>query len=85
MTANKFAAIEEEISEFRQKLDLIAYHPEDLQYILSTLKNSTESAIEVNVKLSFVFENDFLEKISLPNPIKLSSKDIASLEQKYRI
>jgi DNA polymerase III alpha subunit len=85
ITANKFADIEEEISSMQQDLDLIFSDSKDLQHILSTLKSSAESATEVNVKLSFVFENDFLAKISLPNPIKLSSKAIASLEQKYRI
>lgn len=85
ITANKFATIEEEISSIPQDLDLIASHSQDLQHILSLLKSSTEPTTEIDIKLSFIFENDFLVKISLPNPRKLSSKDSAILQQKYSV
>lgn len=85
ITANKFATIEEEISSIPQDLDLIASHSQDLQHILSILKSSTEPTTKVDIKLSFIFENDFLVKISLPNSLKLSSRDTAILQQKYGV
>ncbi|MCP5369933.1 MAG: DNA polymerase III subunit alpha [Rickettsiaceae bacterium] len=84
ITANKFAAIEEEISNIVQELKITAQNDEALHHILSIIsKTPSNHILEANIKLSWVFENDLLIKIAIPGPIKLSSTDFVLLEKQY--